>query len=340
VAISKGTTMPRHLDAAPPRLLARARLAHLLPLAAAAAALLAAAPALACSICACGDPLLTSSDPAAINGTLRLQLDVEHLRIDAGTDGVPGATDQLTQSSLRLNVVWRPLEALSLTATLPLLAKQIVTVGDGPTHTDSDLTGLGDLEVGARYALWRAVQVGARRVQEVAVGLGTSLPSGAHDAKAADGSLIDPHGQLGTGGWGPFAALHYRYEQGDWTGIASLGYRVRTEGAYFDGSRYKFGDAVLWSAHGQYRASSRVVLDLGLDGRAAAADRATAPDGTVTSAVENTGGTVLSAAPGLYVDAAAGFWLFARAQLPVHQALFGVQDVKPSFTVGLQYQLQ
>jgi hypothetical protein len=38
-------------------------------------------PAYACSVCGCGDPLLASSDPAAITGGLRLQLDTEYLRV-------------------------------------------------------------------------------------------------------------------------------------------------------------------------------------------------------------------------------------------------------------------
>jgi hypothetical protein len=313
---------------------------RLLPAVVAAAALLAAPPVLACSVCGCGDPLLTSSDPAAITGKLRLQLDLEYLRIDAGTDGVPGATDQLTQLSYRLNAVYRPIEDLALSVTLPMLSKKIRTVGDGPAVTDSNLNGIGDVEIGARYALWRSVQVGARRVQELAVAAGSALPTGSHDAKMADGSVVDPHGQLGTGGWGPFAGLHYRYEQGDWTGFASLSYRWRTQGSYFDGSKYKFGDALLWSVHGQYLLARRVALDLGLDGRDAKADRAVDPDGTVTSAVGNTGGTLWSVAPGVYVDASAGFWVFLRGQIPVVKNLAGEQDVKPSFTVGIQYQLQ
>jgi hypothetical protein len=299
-----------------------------------------AAPALACSVCGCGDPLLTSSDPAAINGTLRLQLDVEHLRIDAGTDGAPGYTDQLTQTSYRLNAAYRPIDALSLTATLPLVSKRIVTVGPTPPVTDSDLTGLGDVELGVRYAVWRSVQVGQQRSQEVALGVGTSLPTGAHDARMSDGSLVDPHGQLGTGGWGPFAGLYYRFEQGDWTGYANAGYRARTEASFLDGSKYKFGNAWLWSAHGQYLLAKRVALDLGVDGRSAVADRSTDPSGAVTSPVENTGGTVISLAPGAYVDAGAGLWLFGRGQVPVHKGLFGRQDVKPSFTVGVQYQVR
>jgi len=48
--------------------------------------LLPAPPAHACSVCGCGDPLLTASDPAAITGKLRFQADTEYLRVDAGAD--------------------------------------------------------------------------------------------------------------------------------------------------------------------------------------------------------------------------------------------------------------
>jgi hypothetical protein len=301
--------------------------------------LAAAAPAAACSVCGCGDPLLASSDPAAITGGLRLQLDTEYLRIDAGTDGRPGYTDELTQWSYRLNAVYRPIEPLALSATVPLVRKSIRTVGGGTSVPDSSLTGLGDVEVAARYALWTAVDFGARRVQEVAVSAGSALPTGSYDARDPEGNLVDPHGQLGTGGWGPFAGLHYRLEQGDWMGFASLSYRIRTEARYFDRSRYRFGNATLWSVHGQYRPRSTLALDLGVDGRYAVADRAVDADGAVTSRVENTGGTVLSLAPGVYWNAVGQAWLFVRGQVPFYRHLLGEQAVRPSFTAGFQLQV-
>jgi len=39
--------------------------------------LVRAVPAHACSVCGCGDPLLTANDPAAITGQLRFQFDTE-----------------------------------------------------------------------------------------------------------------------------------------------------------------------------------------------------------------------------------------------------------------------
>jgi hypothetical protein len=298
----------------------------------------------ACSICGCGDPLLAASDPAAITGRLRLQLDTEYLRVDAGTDGQPGYTDQLTQWSYRINVVYRPISRLSLIATLPLLDKTIHTVGAGTDVTDSHLTGLGDAELGARYALWRAVDYGSGRMQEIALAGGLMMPTGANDARTTDAvtgdvTLVDPHGQLGTGAWGPFLGVHYRFEQASWMGFADISYRMRTTGSYFDGSKYKFGDAVLWSVHGQYRPVATVALDLGIDGRFARVDQTTDPGDTSSSTQGNTGGTLLSAAPGVYVNTVRGFWVFARGQIPVYQHLYGEQDVHPSVAIGLQYQV-
>jgi hypothetical protein len=294
-----------------------------------AVAVLAPRPARACSVCGCGDPLLVASDPAAITGQLRLQLDAEYLRVDAGSEADPSRTDQLTQWSLRLNAVWHPLEALSVSATLPLVSKAIRTVGGGTSTAVSDATGLGDAEVGARYAVWRAVSLGIGRVQELALTAGTSTPTGANGLRAA-GERIDEHGQPGTGAWGPFGGVHYRLEQGEWTGFASLSGRVHTENGY----RYTYGPALLWSVHAQHLASKRVALDLGVDGRHAGADRSGG------EAVDSTGGTVLAAAPGVYVNAAGGAWLFVRGQIPFVKRFRGEQDQLPSAIAGVQYQVR
>jgi hypothetical protein len=313
------------------------------------AAFFASLPAAtACSICGCGDPLLAASDPAAITGLLRLQLDTEYLRVDAGTDGLPGYTDELTQWSYRLNAVYRPFSWLSVIATLPLLDKTIHRVGGGTDVTSSHLTGLGDAELGARFAFWRAINMGVGRVQEFALAGGIMMPTGGNDAKTTTtdpntGAVIltpvDPHGQLGTGGWGPFLGLHYRFEQVKWLGFADFSYRVRTTGSHFDGSKYKFGDAALWSLHGQYRPIDTLAVDAGIDGRYARIDKATEPSDSSARSVDNTGGLVLSLGPGLYFNAVAALWVFARAQIPFYKNLHGEQDVKPSVAFGIQYQV-
>jgi hypothetical protein len=293
-----------------------------------AATLLAAAPdARACSVCACGDPLLAASDPAAIGGQLRLSLDVEALRVEAGTEGTPGSTDELTQVSYRANAVWRPVERFGLVVTVPVVTKTMRMVAPGMDMETSNVTGLGDVEVAGRLALWESSQPGLRRSSEVAVSLGSSLPTGQNDAQAA-GARVDEHGQPGTGAWGPFAGLHYRFEQGDWLAFASLSGRVRTESA----RHYRYGSSLHWSLHGQWRPVRRLALDLGLDGRRAGVDR---EDGLT---VENTGGTAMALAPAVYLNAAGGLWVFVRGQVPVYQSLFGEQKLGPTVVAGIQIQ--
>jgi hypothetical protein len=301
------------------------------PLAAALAATLAAAPSLAraCSVCACGDPLLTAGDPAAIAGRLRVQVDTEFLRVDAGNEADPTRTDRLTQWSYRLNSVWRPIDTLAFSATLPVVSKSMRMVGGGmPAESTSSATGLGDLEAAVRWAPFRSVDLGTARVHEVALSLGTSMPTGANGLRQG-GERIDEHGQPGTGAWGPFAGVHYRFEQGDWTAFASVSGRVRTENGY----GYTYGRALLWSVHGQRFLGRRVAVELGVDGRYAAADRADA------AAVENTGGSVLSLSPGVYAKPAGGAWVFARAQLPFVARLRGEQAVYPTVTLGVQLEV-
>ena len=55
--------------------------------------------------------------------------------------------------------------------------------------------------------------------------------------------------------------------------------------------------------------------------------------------MDNNGGTVLSAAPGVYFNAVGGLWLFVRGQVPFYKNLLGEQDVKPSVVTGVQFQV-
>jgi hypothetical protein len=58
----------------------------------------------------------------------------------------------------------------------------------------------------------------------------------------------------------------------------------------------------------------------------------------LASSVANTGGLLLSIAPGMYFNPTRNLWLFARAQLPSFQHLNGEQKVDPSASLGLQYE--
>jgi hypothetical protein len=166
------------------------------------------------------------------------------------------------------------------------------------------------------------------RSQEIAVSAGTSMPTGPNDVRS-EGVRIDEHGQPGTGSWGPFVGVHWRLDQRSWLAFASLSGRIHSQSSH----DYTYGPALLWSVHGQYLLAKRVALDLGVDGRYAAADK------LAGETVLNTGGTVLSAAPGLYLNALGGAWLFVRGQIPFYKSFRGEQDVLPSVVTGIQYQV-
>ncbi len=286
------------------------------------------APARACSVCGCGDPLVAAAEGHGRGGDLRLAVEAEYLDQKAGSDGRPDGTDVLHQYTLRLTGVYSPAAPLNLVVTVPFLRKRMATEGIGGTAPVSDVTTLGDVELGARYFLVDLVNVGARRRQGLAVSLGTSLPTGQNGATDANGQRIDQHGQAGTGAFGPYAGLAYRLQQDPWSFLASASARVRTESSY----GYRFGSALLWTVQGQWSPLSWLALGTGVDGRNAGRDR---QDG---APVENTGGLVLAVTPSVYLQVHRALWLDARVQVPVYTSLVGRQSVGPTLVAGLMYE--
>ena len=302
------------------------------PLAALALAALAAPRgARACSVCTCGDPLVAAAEGQGEDDTVRLALDGEYLFQKAGIEGEPGSTDVLDQYTLRLTGVYSPTEALNVVASAPFVRKKMTTEHPvGPTTATSDRTGLGDVELGARWFVLDRVDFGARRRIGLALSAGTSLPTGENDAWAS-GARIDEHGQLGTGGWGPYAGASLRIRQDpSWSALVSVSGRVRTE----NGAGYRYGSALLFTAQAQWSPVERVALGLALEGRDAGRDR----DGGAW--VGNTGGLVLAATPSVYLDLFRGVWLSARAQLPFFSRLSGEQEIGPTFVAGVSYRVR
>lgn len=291
---------------------------------AAAAVLLAAPAARACSVCACGDPLRDATGPAALESRLAFGLEAETLDVKAGNDALPGVRDTLRQSTLRLRASARPALRWAAFASLPLVRKELRTAG----VRVSDVTGPGDLELGTQVAVWDRTSFSHRSVQTLSLTAGSALPTGVSDAEV-DGVRLDAHSQPGTGAFGPFAGVNYRMAFDSWHLAAAVSGRTWTTGP----GGFRYGSAALWSLHAQRRVTKSVSVELGLDGRHAAADR---EEGAV---VNHTGGTVLALAPGLFWNAAGQVWLEARAQIPVLERLRGDQRTGPVFVAGLRFEV-
>jgi hypothetical protein len=299
-------------------------------LAAAASLLLAASPALACSVCGCGDPLVGVGQVSGPAGQFGIELDGQYLQQKAGGEE-PGTIDVLDQWSLLLTASYTPVTNLNLVVTLPWVWKGMqMELPDGSRVPSSNLNGFGDMQVGARWFFWESLDLlhGIRHTLSVSVS--TFVPTGNNSAVDAEGIRVDEHGQVGTGAWGPNAGLFYRLQGDVWSAYAGAWGLYRATNSH----GYRYGAAALWTAVGQYQPLEWLAVAVGVDGRVAAADVDQGVD------VENTGGLVLAAVPAVYAKVFPGGWLLARAQLPFATSLNGDQAIGPVVTVGLRYELQ
>jgi hypothetical protein len=269
----------------------------------------------ACSLCGCGDPLVDVSDSVPHAARFRLALDFEYLTASAASDGDPTATESITQETLRPVVVYSPTERFNLVLQVPLVRKAWELSGASPESATN--VGLGDVDLGARWFFYEHRDFGAMSRQALGISAGISMPTGANDATDDTGMRIDDHAQLGTGSWGPYVGLVYGYHRDPWNLFASVTVRGHTTSSY----GYQYGTSLQWSARVDYRITDGFAVEAGLDGRYAAQDTAM---GDVQT---NTGGLVLSAAPGLSVRVGGDIWLRARIQVPFVTSLDGDQGL-------------
>lgn len=287
--------------------------------------LFASARAEACSVCGCGDPLVSAGDARPLPGNLRLALEFETLTATARSDDEPDATESLSQQILRPVLVYSPTPSLNLVLQAPITRKAFtLTSPDGVESTRP--IGLGDADLGARWFFWQNTDFQKLRVQNAALFGGSSLPTGRNDV-TLDGERIDEHAQLGTGSFGPYLGALYAFHQDPWNLSLEVGGRVHTTNLY----GYQYGTALVWSVAATLRPWERFAFVLGVDGRYAARDTS---EGELQ---QNTGGLVVAATPGVAINLWGQLWLHARAQVPVFTHLFGEQSVGPVFTLGLQY---
>lgn len=284
--------------------------------------------AAACSVCGCGDPLLSASAAVPVARQLRLELNAEYLTASARSDEDPAVVERLAQTTLALVAAYSPVERLNLLLVVPAVYKQWRASGGEEKPESANPVGLGDVELGARYFFVDAVDVRRLMRNSLALAFGLSLPTGPDDA-SADGARIDQHAQLGTGAFGPYLGTQYRLARDPFNLFASVSGRMRSTNSF----GYRYGDALVFTVLFQLRPLDRLALSVALDGRLAGRDRI-GGDWQL-----NTGGLVLAATPGVQVILWRELWLSAQVQVPFFKDLYGQQSVGPVFGAGLQYRL-
>ncbi|WNG17238.1 transporter [Cystobacter fuscus] len=209
---------------------------------------------LACATCACGDPTLTSmgtEQPFA--GRLRLATQVRAWSLASGQPRVDGI--DLRELRMDLSVAYAPLPWLFLSVMAPLQAR---TVQDVSLAREGGW-GLGDMEVGARFFLFRDRDFSANHL--VSVLAGSRLPTSV--TQTARGLPLSLDAQLGTGSWDPFLGLSYTAYAGDWSFIASATGYLPTRGR----EGFRAGASVLSTLAAQFQPSPAWALRLAVDGR-------------------------------------------------------------------------
>jgi hypothetical protein len=282
----------------------------------------------ACSVCSRGDPLAPAAEGHGQGGDLRLALDAEILSQRSATPGVATMHDDLDEYTLKLTGVYSPAPPVNLVVSVPFTRKRMTMEhGGGVTFVASDLTGVGDVDVGGRWFFWESVNVRARLRHSVGISAGTSFPTGPSEPRTVAGLPNAQHEQLGTGAFGPYAGLSYRLQRDPFAALLSVSGRTHTA----NGEGYRYGSALLWTVQGQWTPMRWLAVGLGIDGHDGGRDR---QDGTY---VQSTGGLVLWASPSAYVNVYRRLWVTLRAQLPFHSSLVGDQSVGAVVVAGVQY---
>jgi hypothetical protein len=102
---------------------------------------------------------------------------------------------------VRAVVVYSPVERLNLVAALPVIRREWRVSGGGMADDATVLTGLGDVDIGARLAAWRRVEfvqdperIAVARAQALSLSGGTSVPTapGRASSPARRGTRADP----------------------------------------------------------------------------------------------------------------------------------------------------
>ncbi|MET0553486.1 MAG: hypothetical protein ABW221_10650 [Vicinamibacteria bacterium] len=254
--------------------------------------------------------------PLAVEGAL--EAPVLRPRVDfAGGRLLPNFHQEFAarQTALQVDVAYGLTTRLSSVVSVPLRSRYAVDhvffpapgvdlhadAGPGPSRQTLAIAGLGDAQIGLRYAVSRAVTGG------VAVKLAT----GATDRVDEYGQIDDPMHQPGTGALGVVGTLQAAGRLGrvDWL----LSGSYQTNGT--SGRGYRFGDEAIVAAGASRRIAGAWTATLLAKGQHAARNRF---DGTDSP---STGATLVSIAPGFRVQLPRSGTLYASAQLPVYRSV-------------------
>jgi hypothetical protein len=284
-------------------------------------------PALACSICRCGDPTFNALGKEGVaQSGWRVALDWDLVK---KTQGIPDDEfDSLREQRSTLLVAYGISDAMGVFARLPYSQRELAETEDGVTEVTRN-SGLADPELYGQVRLWHSNfegDVGVR--SSVYAVLGVKTDWGTNDA-IKDGERLDEHAQSGTGSTDWFVGLSGSYQINRRSSLfASTQYRHTGRNDF----GYRYGRVTLLNLAYEHKIGTRWDAVIEANYRNAAGDQIDT-SGTIDP---NTGGSITYLTPRVLFHVGGGWVLRASAQIPVlDSGLHGRQDEKPVVNLGV-----
>lgn len=276
-------------------------------------------PVRACAPCGCGDPTLTAVGVEKPYPN-RLRLVLEE-RVGERSSGSGLTLNRLVTARTQLGVLYSPHARVMLQVFLPFVA---IHLTDAKLRT-AFIRGLGDLELQARFVVYRDRGFASRHMFWLFTGLKT--PTGPRIYDDTDHPYSDDD-QPGSGSWDPLGGATYAYFGRTLTFYSSLLARVPTPGT----RALRFGSSLLSSSVLQMQPFPWLALQMGVNLRYGWAD--VLPNGADSP---DSGGFTFGVAPAVLVNPWRDLLLRLTAEVPVAQALRGSQSLGPQFVLSVAY---
>lgn len=248
---------------------------------------------------------------------LRFSIDALSRSEELGRDGFN--KKNIDEKRVSLNLAYAPDRRWMLGVTVPYVNRQLESFN----LSDQEVTALGDITITAKNFLQEK-----EFMQKHMYGLlaGIKLPTGSEQTDA-NGIPLDFDVQAGQGATVVNAGAWYANFNFPYMFYTSAAYYIANEGF----QDFQAGDAIAFNASAQYAKNTDLSFNLSLEGRWSQKDTFSGIDD------EDSGGTIVFAAPGIIYTLMQDLLVNAAIKFPAIDALNGDHDEGSILTIGVTY---
>jgi len=277
-----------------------------------------AKPAVACSMCHCGDPtFVLVGSQIFVPNAWRLSLDGNRYEKNQVSADDPETRETETENRFIVSLTRTLGRRVALVAQVPFSDRTIRSDEGGQS-----LSGLSNPELLGNF---RIAAGSGRPGTWLSLSAGVRAPWGRSNGQI-DGERAEEHVQPSTGAWGGLAGLSFSRLAGDAGSLfGSVLGRVNGRND-FD---YRYGSGVFANLAYERRLVKWLNGVVELNYRWAAKDEVASGEQD-----PNTGGSVLYLSPRVIVKIQNGLYFRVAVQIPVAQGLYGIQDEKTNVLAG------